>query len=214
MIFGNGLYLSKYPRSYSFKIYMVLEVYLQNLRSSCLLFPAPSGRPSGGRHPLEIKYTYPSTLDHAFSEYNAVMGIYPQNNRKYLPTFSCTFGREMPFGNEIQLSKYPGSFSFRKYMVMGFYLQNPRGGCYFFPAPSGGRRPLEMRYTYPITLVHVVSGYIWLWKSISKTLEVIALFFPCTFSRETPFGNEIYIANQSGSCSFRIYGYGSLSPKP
>ena len=33
--------------------------------------------------------------------------------------FSCTFRRETPFGNEIYLPKYPGSCSFRIYMVMG-----------------------------------------------------------------------------------------------
>ena len=37
-------------------------------------------------------------------------------------------------------------------------------------APPGGRRPLEIKYTYPSTLGHVVSEYIWLWGSISKTL--------------------------------------------
>ena len=81
----------------------------------------------------------------------------------------------MPFGNEIYLSKYPGSCSFRIYMVMGDYLQNPRNGC-LCPAPSGGRRPLGMKYTYPNTLGLVVSEYIWLWESISKTLEVVAHF--------------------------------------
>ena len=51
----------------------------------------------------------------------------------------------MPFGDETYLSKYPGSCSFRIYMVMGVYLQNPRSGGLHFPAPSGGRRPLEMK---------------------------------------------------------------------
>ena len=55
-------------------------------------------------------------------------------------------------------------------MVMGVYLQNPRSGDLHFPAPSGGRRPLKMKYIYPSTLGHVVSEYIWLWGSISKTL--------------------------------------------
>ena len=45
-------------------------------------------------------------------------------------------------------------------MVMGVYLQNPRNGGLLFPAPSGGRRPLEMKYTYPSTLGDVVSEYI------------------------------------------------------
>ena len=35
---------------------------------------------------------------------------------------------------------------------------------------------MEMKYTYPITLVHLLSDYIWLWDSISKTLGMIAYF--------------------------------------
>ena len=74
----------------------------------------------------------------------------------------------MPFGNEICSSKYPESCSFRIYMVMMVNLQNPRNDSVLFPAPSGGRCPLEIKYTFPITLGHVVSKYIWLWDSISK----------------------------------------------
>ena len=55
-------------------------------------------------------------------------------------------------------------------MVMGVYLQNPRSGGLHFPAHSGGRRPLKMKYTYPSALGHVVSEYIWLWGCISKTV--------------------------------------------
>ena len=61
-------------------------------------------------------------------------------------------------------------------MAIGFYLQNPVSGCLFCPAPSGGRRPLELKYAYPSTLGDVVSEYIWLWESISKTLGVVACF--------------------------------------
>ena len=50
---------------------------------------------------------------------------------------------ELLWKTEIYLSKYPGSCSFRIYMVMGVYLQNPRSDGLYFPAPSGGRRPLE-----------------------------------------------------------------------
>ena len=46
-----------------------LKVYLQNLRSNCLLFPAPSGALSGGRHPLGKKHAFPSTLCHVVSEH-------------------------------------------------------------------------------------------------------------------------------------------------
>ena len=63
---------------------------------------------------------------------------------------------------------------------MAVYLQNPRSGCLFFPAPSGapsgGRRPLEMKCTYSSSLRYVVSEYIWLWQSTSKTLGVLACF--------------------------------------
>ena len=59
-------------------------------------------------------------------------------------------------------------------MVMKVYLQNPRSGCLFFMHLQEGdalrRRPLEMRYTYPSNLSHVVSEYIWLCGSISKIL--------------------------------------------
>ena len=34
-----------------------------------------------------------------------------------------------------------------------------------------------MKYTYPSKLGHVVSEYIWLWGSISKTLGVVACIF-------------------------------------
>ena len=62
-------------------------------------------------------------------------------------------------------------------MVMGVYLQNPRSGGLYFPAPSGERCPLEMKYTYPSTLGHVVSEYIWLWGSIAKSLGVVSCMF-------------------------------------
>ena len=41
---------------------------------------------------------------------------------------------------------------------------------HFGNTASGGRRPLELKYSYPSSLGHVVSEYIWLWGSISKTL--------------------------------------------
>ena len=44
-------------------------------------------------------------------------------------------------------------------------------------APSAGRRPLEMKYTFPNTLSPVFSEYMWLWESISKTLGVVASIF-------------------------------------
>ena len=57
---------------------MAMVVYLQNPRSGCLLFPAPSV----GRRPLEIKYSYPNTLGDAVSEYTVYgYGVHLQNSR-------------------------------------------------------------------------------------------------------------------------------------
>ena len=81
----------------------------------------------------------------------------------------------MPFGNEIYLSKYPGSCSFRIYMVIGVYLQNHKSSCLLFPATLGGRRPSEMKHTYPSSLGHGASEYIW--GPISKTPGAVAFFF-------------------------------------
>ena len=61
-------------------------------------------------------------------------------------------------------------------MVMGFYLQNPRNDCLFYSTPSGMRRPLELKYTYPNTLIDAFADYIILWESISKILGVVAYF--------------------------------------
>ena len=72
--------------------------------------------------------------------------------------------------------------SFQNIYGYGGLLQDPRSVCLFFPgpsvAPSGGRPPLKMKYTYPSTLHHVVSEYIWVWQSISKALGVVVCFFP------------------------------------
>ena len=43
----------------------------------------------------------------------------------------------------------------------GVSLQNPRIRCLLLLAPSGGGCPFEMKYTYPSTLGHVVSEYVW-----------------------------------------------------
>ena len=165
-----------------------MRVYLQNPRSGNLFFSAPSV----GRCPLEVIYSYPSTLGHIVSVYVWLWG----SIFKILGVvdfFPCTFRREMPFGNEIYLSEYHGSCNFNIYIYgYGVYLQKPRSDRLFFLAPSGGRRPLEMKYTYPSTLGHVVSEYIWLLGSISKNQVLVACFF-FTFRRETPLGNDIYI---------------------
>ena len=65
-----------------------------------------------------------------------------------------------------------------------------------------------MKYTYPSFLCHVGSEYLWLWGalcwSISKNQELL-LEHSCTFRKETPFRNEIYLSNSAGSCRLRIY---------
>ena len=38
------------------------------------------------------------------------------------------------------------------------------------------RRPLELKYTYPNTLIDAFADYIILWESISKILGVVAYF--------------------------------------
>ena len=114
-------------------------------------------------------------------------------------TFRSTFRREAPFGNEIYLTKYPMSCSFRIYMVKMAYIQNPQSGFYFSApsgAPSGGRCPLEMKYTYPSSLCHVVSEYIWLGLYSSKTHGLVACFFctlKITFRRNAPLENEKHL---------------------
>merc|ERR1712121_383417 len=132
-----------------------------------------------------MNYTSSSSLCHVVSIYiwlwhsiSKTLGVVTF----FSCTFRSTFRREAPFGNEVYFLKFLTSCSFRIYMVMAVHLQNPRSGCLFFPAPSGapsgGRRPLEMKYASSSSLRHVVSEYIWLWQFISKTLGVVACFFP------------------------------------
>ena len=89
---------------------------------------------------------------------------------------SCSVSREAPFGNKIHWFKFLGSCSFQIYMVMQDYSQNPRSKSwrnYFLPAPSVGRRPLEMKCIDSSSLGHAVSKYIWLCRSIPKTQGAI-----------------------------------------
>ena len=83
----------------------------------------------------------------------------------------------MPFGNEVYLSKFLRLRPFRIHMAMEVYFQNPRNGGFLKHAPSGWRCPLEKRYTFPSSLGHGLSEYIWLWLPISKILEVVAFLF-------------------------------------
>ena len=81
-------------------------------------------------------------------------------------------------------------------------------------ALSGGRRPLEMKYTFPNTLSHVVSEYIWFWGSIFKTLGVVACLF-----LQLQEGDALWYLNLliqvTWIMSFHnICIYGGLSPKP
>ena len=97
-------------------------------------------------------------------------------------------------------------------MVMGVYLQSPRSGSLFCLALSGGRHPLEMNYTYPSTLGHVVSEYIWLCGSISKTLGVVACFFPAPSGGRRPLEMRyIYPSTLGHVVSEYIWLCGSIS---
>ena len=166
------------------------------------------------RRPLEMKYTYPSTLSHVVSEYIRLWESFPKHQERLLVLHAPSEGRrprKVPFGNEIYLSKYPESCSFRIYKVMGVQSQNPRSGCLFFMHLQEGdaleRRPLEMKHTYPSTLSHVVSEYIRLWEFIPKTPGVVACFHAPSggrLPREAPFGNEIYFSKYPVRCSSRI----------
>ena len=60
-----------------------------------------------------------------------------------------------PFRNEIFLSKYLGPCRFKIYVVMGVFLQNSSCGCLLFPPPSGGRRPFDCPYDFPIYIILV-----------------------------------------------------------
>ena len=79
-----------------------------------------------------------------------------------------------------------------------FRREEPFGGKII-----GGGRPLEIKCSFPSTLGHVDSKYMWLWGSISKTLGLVACF-SCTFRREASFENVISFPKKLISCSFRI----------
>ena len=179
-----------------------MEVYLQNSKSGCLFFPAPSGAPSGGRSPLEIKHAYPNTPCHVVSEY-IWLGWSISKTHILVVCFSCTFRSTVGGKHPLEM-KYPYPRNFchvvSEYMVRMVYFQNSWSYCLVFPAPSGapsgGRLPLKMKYCYPGSLCHVVLEYIWLRWFISKMLRVVACFsctFKTTFRREAPLENEKYL---------------------
>ena len=58
---------------------------------------------------------------------------------------------------------------------------------------------MEMKYTYPRALGHIVSEYIWLSESISKILGVVVCLY-CTFRRETP----LCPAPSEGRCPLKM----------
>ena len=82
-----------------------------------------------------MKYTYPDIMGHAVSEYIWLWGFISKI-LGVVAFFHAPSGgrwlREMPFGNEMYLSRYPGSCSFRIYMVTGVYFQNSRSGWGLF----------------------------------------------------------------------------------
>ena len=145
------------------KTLLVVAYFSCTFRRETSLCPAPSG----GRRPLEMKYTEYVWLWEFLSKTVILVTYFALHLQEGDPLMSCTFRRETPFGNEIYLIQLPGSCSFRVYRFMGFYLQNPSSSCLSFLAPSGGRCPLKIKYTYPTTLGHAVSEYILLSNSIS-----------------------------------------------
>ena len=138
--FGKQTCFPKYPMSCILKIYMVRMVYLQNPKISCVMFPAPSRAPSGGKHPLKMKYPYSRRLCHVVSLCMARM-VYFQNPWSGCLFLSCTFRREASFGKETCFPKYTMSCSFRIYMVRMVYLQNPWSGCLFLSCIFGREAP-------------------------------------------------------------------------
>ena len=68
-----------------------MGVYLQNPRSGGLFFPVPSG----GRLPLKMKYTYPSTLGDIVQNIYGY-GVYPQNPRSGCLLFLAPSGGRHP----------------------------------------------------------------------------------------------------------------------
>ena len=73
-----------------------------------LVFSIPSVAPSGERRPLEMNYAFPNTLSRAVSEYIWIRVSISKTPELFLVfsyTFSGTFRREVPFGNEIYISK-------------------------------------------------------------------------------------------------------------
>ena len=89
----------------------------------------------------------------------------------------------------IYLIKFPGLLTIRIYMVIELYLHKKKW-LFVFPAPSGGRRPLEVIYIYLIKSpgLRTIRVYVDVC-CISTNKEVI--FLPGTFRRETPFGSDI-----------------------
>ena len=133
------------------------------------------------------------------------MEVYLQTQKE------CLFCRkEMPFGNEIQLSMSPGSWTFGTYKVLRVYLQNPFNGCLLFSAPSEGRCPLEMKCNYPSTLGHGILEYIWLWGLSPKTPWAVACFFLHLQERDGLWKWNINYSKYHGSWSFKISFMGSF----
>ena len=155
MPFANEIYLSNYPGSWSFRMHMVMgsiskspeavACYCRHLQEGDVVW----------KWNIIIQVPWVIEFQNIYG-----YGDLSAKSHKQLLAISCTFRREMPFRNEINLSKYPGCWSFRIHMVIGICLQNHRSSILLFPAPSGGRCSLKWKYNHPSTLGHGVSEHI------------------------------------------------------
>ena len=91
---------------------------------------------------------------------------------------------DAPWKWYIYLSKFCGLRTIGVYCIWLLGIISTNKEVIFCPAPSGGRSPLEVIYrgmpfvyTYPSTLCHAVSEYIWLWGCTIKILIVVNCFF-------------------------------------
>ena len=119
---GNDIYLSKYPRWCTFRIYIIMRVCLQNPKSGCLFSMLLQ---EGDALWKWYIYTYQSTLGNVLSEYIWLCGYISKTLGVVVCVHTSSGGRRprvAPFGNKIYLSKYPGWYTFRIYLAMGVYL--------------------------------------------------------------------------------------------
>ena len=82
-----------------------------------------------------------------------------------------------------------------------------------FPATSGGRRPLENKYTYPSTLGDVVSKYIWLWGVYLQNTRNGCLLFPAPSRGRHPLEMKYTFPSTLGHVVSEYIWLWGLSPK-